>query len=377
MKNLLNKEAIKYYLKNSIKFNKRSFIFFCIFSFVRILAVPSLINNDRQEALIEEKKVIIEKETLKQIKQAFLYVKEGDSRYLSDLDKIQNVDDSNVSQINLENRLSGNRETKNKISNLNIYKKFSNLFFSNFYGIDYQLKIENFVNNSIEKNRLFFSRHFKENNYWLLIFINLLIFVSLSTISCNFFSRFIRIILVEEFFDKLYENLLEWSSSKVNNDKFVILNTSWTRREIFISKFIVIFLISSLVSLSNSLFVFFYRERFGISLSQILLYLFLNTFIFNFIFSVHRRVLNYLLISKKWILVILENFLLFYNYTIPFFLSLFQNNLGRFSIFKGINFVSESNNYNFLLIFSSIYFLLEFAALINYYNRYKKFDFKA
>jgi len=165
MKNLLNKEAIKYYLKNSIKFNKRSFIFFCIFSFVRILAVPSLINNDRQEALIEEKKVIIEKETLKQIKQAFLYVREGDSRYLSDLDRIQNVNDSNVSQVNLENRLNENREIKSKISNLNIYKKFSNLFFSNFYGIDYQLKIENFVNNSIEKNRLFFSRHFKENNY--------------------------------------------------------------------------------------------------------------------------------------------------------------------------------------------------------------------
>ncbi|WNE41366.1 MAG: hypothetical protein AM1032_000106 [Mycoplasmataceae bacterium] len=316
MKKFLNKKAIKYYLKTFFSTNKLLFIFPIIISIFRIVSVLSIAFVCRNQPLLEPS------------------------------------------------------------STLSSYNKISNLFFWNHLGFDYKLGIQNLINKaSILISGIKLDDIANMGNVGNVVDgkkIVILTIVSFffSPISCiSFPSGFFTINIfniLREFFNKIYkEDFLGWNSPE-NDDKFVILNTNWTRKEIFFSKFISIFLISSLISLYGSLFVIFNGSKLSINVFQAFLYIFLNTFIFNIFSSINEKIITYSLSLNQITIFLAKTFFMFF----PTLTSLFLNYLKSKGFFLNLDIQS------FFSIIQSLIFSLEIFMLSRYYNEYKKFDFK-
>lgn len=342
MKKILNKDAIKYYLKSFLKFNKKSLSFFFLFIFVKTSFIAFINSYDN-------------------------YAYKNENFYnLEELGKsfVESKDNFFVSE----------EKEKESFKKLSIADKFSSLFFSNFFNVNLDSNISNIIENSIIKsftiisdklniNIDFSKRESSSSSFFFKFFF---IIYSLFIFTALFFPFYtaltsFREIFYESIFIKMYGSLLEYSS-KSDDDKFVIINTSWTRSEIFFSKFFVILLVSFLLSIPGSLFTSLYCGILGISFFQSFLFLFLNTFIFSFIFSIHRKVLNYLLDSNKSLLAISKLFFMLLPVPFVYFKSSITKYMSIWNLFS---------------ITSLLIFLIESFIIWRRIKDYNKFDFKS
>src|ERR1700744_6508389 len=118
MKKILNKDAIKYYLKSFLKFNKKSLSFFFLFIFVKTSFIAFINSYDN-------------------------YAYKNENFYnLEELGKsfVESKDNFFVS------------EEKESFKKLSIVDKFSSLFFSNFFNVNLDSNISDIIENGIIKS---------------------------------------------------------------------------------------------------------------------------------------------------------------------------------------------------------------------------------
>lgn len=332
----VNKDAIRYYMWHYCRNYYKSLLIFFSFVVARIVTVFLIYFNNKNAPLQTEFELV--REIRNQI---------CDTRTRTEASNFA----KEIEILNLNNKEKHVKENFSTSEDRSFIEKVFGILLFNFHS----------HSDLDAKKHLFASEKFIINypRRTVLHFLHQLIF---DFHFLTYFFFIFNIINVANYLSSCSQNVIE-------EDKLVILNTNFTRDQIFIAKLSISLTLSLISSLTSLVFYILMRESYSFSIFQEITFLFLNFFIFPPIIMLQRANFYSWLSSKRFktLRYLVFSFFYFFSPVCLYSLS---------SIFPGISSYCSSHRKELFYWSYLTYTLVDLFILIKNYYRIKKLNYR-